>query len=62
MSYEFSCAAAGAVTCGCEVKAESEEELRKVLTDHLAKKHKVRTPNETLLDHLVASAKRSEPA
>jgi len=62
MSYQYSCAAAGAVTCGCKVTVNSEEELRTVLAEHLAKKHKVTTPNETLLDHLVASATRSEPA
>ncbi|TQM11094.1 DUF1059 domain-containing protein [Pseudonocardia kunmingensis] len=64
MSYQFSCAAAGAVTCGCKVTASTEEELRTVLADHLAKKHKVKAPNETLLAHLVASATRtgSEPA
>lgn len=62
MSYQFSCAAAGAVTCGCKVTVDSEEELRAVLADHLAKKHKVKTPNETLLDHLVASATRTGTA
>lgn len=59
MSYEYSCAAAGAVTCGLKVTVSSEEELRAALADHLAKKHKVREPNETLLDHLVASATRT---
>jgi predicted small metal-binding protein len=61
MSYRYSCAAAGAVTCGCKVTVDSEEELRTVLADHLAKKHNVRVPNETLLDHLVASATRTDP-
>lgn len=60
MSYEYSCAAAGAVTCGLKVTVGTEEELRAALADHLAKKHKVSTPNETLLDHLVASATRTE--
>jgi predicted small metal-binding protein len=59
MSYEYSCAGAGAVTCGCKVTANSEEELREILAAHLAKKHKVPTPNETLMDHLVASARHS---
>jgi predicted small metal-binding protein len=59
VSYQYSCAAAGAYTCGCKVTVGSEEELRKVLADHLVKKHKVKAPNETLLDHLVASATRS---
>ncbi len=56
MSYQYSCAAAGAVTCGLKVTVDNEDDLRAALADHLAKKHKVPTPNETLLDHLVASA------
>lgn len=61
MSYQYSCASAGAVTCGLKVTVGSEEELRTALADHLAAKHKVSTPNETLLDHLVASATRAGP-
>lgn len=59
MGYQYSCAAAGAVTCGLKVTVDSEDELRAALADHLAKKHKVDTPTETLLDHLVASATRT---
>ncbi len=55
MSYQYSCAAAGAVTCGLKVTVDNEEDLRAALADHLVKKHKA-APNETLLDHLVASA------
>lgn len=62
MAYEFSCHDAGAVTCGAKVSAGSEEELRAVLVEHLAAKHKVSAPNETLLDHLVASARRDGQA
>lgn len=61
MSYQYSCAAAGAVTCGLTVTVSSEEELRTALVDHLAAKHKVGTPSETLLDRLVASATRARP-
>lgn len=59
MSYQYSCADAGAFTCGCKVTAESEEELRGILTEHLAKKHKIATPSATVLDHLVASANQT---
>lgn len=59
MPYRYSCAAAGAYTCGCKVTVGSEEELRAVVADHLLKKHKVKAPNETLLAHLVASATRT---
>lgn len=61
MGYEFSCADAGAYTCGCRVTADSEEELRGVLTEHLIEVHKVKAANETLLSHLVASATRTGP-
>ncbi|MPY80603.1 MAG: DUF1059 domain-containing protein [Actinophytocola sp.] len=57
MSYDFRCRDAGAPTCGGHITAESEQELRDKLTAHL-RKHGVDTPNETLLDHLVASAER----
>ncbi len=57
MSYDFHCRDAGAPSCGAHIKAESEEELREKLTEHL-RKHDVETPNETLLDHLVASAEQ----
>lgn len=60
MAYQYSCAAAGAYTCGLKVTVDSEEELRSAVVDHLAKKHKVPVPNETLLDHLVASATRTD--
>ncbi len=57
MSYEFSCADAGAPTCGGKVSAQTEEELRSKLAEHL-KKHNVTAPNETVMEHLVASAKK----
>ncbi|GAA5106750.1 DUF1059 domain-containing protein [Haloechinothrix salitolerans] len=57
MTYDFHCRDAGAPSCGTHIKAESEQELREKLTEHL-RKHDVETPNETLLDHLVASAEQ----
>lgn len=62
MSYEYSCAAAGASTCGLKVLVQSEEELRAVLADHLAKKHKIADPSETIIEHLLASVNRSHRA
>jgi predicted small metal-binding protein len=53
--YDFHCVDAGAPSCRGHVKADSEEELRAKLTEHL-KKHDVHEPNDTLLDHLVAVA------
>ena len=62
MSYEYSCAAAGAYTCRLRVLVQSEEELRSVLADHLAKAHKVANPSETIIDHLLASVTRTHRA
>ncbi len=59
MAYQYSCAAAGAVTCGLKVTVDDEQDLRAALAAHLAKRHKVTTPSETLLDHLVAEATRT---
>jgi len=58
MGYELRCADAGAVSCGAKVSAATEEELRAKVTEHL-KKHDVPVPNETVMDHLVASAKKT---
>lgn len=57
MSYDFHCRDAGATSCGAHITAGSEAELREKLAEHL-RKHDVETPNETLLDHLVASAEQ----
>ncbi len=53
MRYEFRCQDAGAPTCGGRARADTEEELRPKLMQHL-RKHGVDRPNETLLAHLVA--------
>lgn len=45
---EFSCAAAGADSCGWHTRAGSEEELVAKVGDHLAKKHKVQIVSNTL--------------
>ena len=55
MTYHFRCAQAGAPSCRGQVRAETEEELREKLAQHVAIKHGV-TPNETLIDHLVQVA------
>lgn len=55
MTYRFRCVEAGAPTCGGQVTAETEEELRGKLAQHLTK-HGVTEPNETLMDHLVQVA------
>lgn len=57
MSYEFKCQDAGAMSCWGSVSANSEDELRKELAEHVRNTHEVE-PNATLLDHLVATAKQ----
>lgn len=57
MSYDFHCTDAGAPTCRGHVTADSEEELRAKLAEHL-RAHGVEKPNDTLMDHLVASAEQ----
>lgn len=53
MTYTFRCVDAGAPTCSGRVTAETEEELRDKLIQHLTR-HGVTTPNDTLVDYLVA--------
>lgn len=54
MTHEFFCKDAGAATCGGHIKAENEEEFKAKLLDHLAKKHGVTEPNDTLVDYLMS--------
>lgn len=53
MTHEFFCKQAGAISCGGHIKADSEEEFKSKLLDHLAKKHGVTEPNDTLVDYLM---------
>lgn len=54
MTHEFYCKDAGATSCGGHIKADNEEEFRSELLDHLAKKHGVTEPNDTLVDYLMS--------
>ena len=40
-----------------DARETTEEELKTKAVEHLAHRHRVDTPNQTLLDHLVAVAK-----
>lgn len=53
MNYTFRCVEAGAPTCFSSVTADTEEELRNKLIQHLGR-HGVTRPNETLVDYLLA--------
>ena len=59
MTYEVYCKDAGAVSCGGHVKAETEDEFKQKVVEHLKAKHGVDTPNDTLMDYLM-SARREE--
>lgn len=56
-THEFHCKDAGATSCGGHIKAENEEEFKGKLLDHLAKKHGVTEPNDTLVDYLMTQTK-----
>lgn len=60
MTYEFRCEDAGAAPCGGHIKAETEDELKRKLVEHVRKKHGVYPPNDTLVDHLVAVSKEKK--
>ncbi|MPZ66917.1 MAG: DUF1059 domain-containing protein [Pseudonocardiaceae bacterium] len=53
MNYTFRCVDAGAPTCFSSFAANTEEELRNTLIQHLGR-HGVTKPNETLVDYLLA--------
>lgn len=57
MTHEFFCKDAGATSCSGHVKADNEEEFKTKLLDHLAKKHGVTEPNDTLVDYLMSQTK-----
>jgi predicted small metal-binding protein len=55
--YEYSCAAAGADSCGFETQSDNREDLARQLAEHL-KIHKVKTPTQTIVRYLVQVAER----
>ncbi|MFP5299303.1 MAG: hypothetical protein ACLGHL_09990 [Actinomycetota bacterium] len=54
------CIDAGAASCGGHVKGENEAEFKSNLLKHLAEKHGVSEPNDTLLDYLMGVATTSD--
>lgn len=53
--YNYSCAAAGADSCGFETHSDSREDLARQLAEHL-KLHNVKTPTQTIVRYLVKVA------
>lgn len=54
---EFSCAAAGATSCGWKTSASNEDELVAKVKDHLEKKHDVDHVTGTLAKYARAVAR-----
>jgi len=50
------CADAGTV-CPVVLSAHTSEELRRRLADHLSRDHKVRAPNQTILNYMASLAR-----
>lgn len=53
--FNYSCAAAGADSCGFETRSDNREELARQLAQHL-KAHNVKTPTQTIVRYLVQVA------
>ncbi len=54
---EFSCAAAGADTCGWKASADSEDELVEEIARHLKEKHDVQEVPDSLAKYARAVAR-----
>lgn len=56
MALNYSCAAAGADTCGFSTTAVDKADLARQLADHLARVHAVKTPTQTIVRYLIKVA------
>ena len=56
MALEYSCASAGADTCGFSTTAVDKADLARKLADHLSKVHAVKTPTQTIVRYLIKCA------
>ncbi|HEX2178507.1 MAG TPA: DUF1059 domain-containing protein [Actinomycetota bacterium] len=59
MALNYSCAAAGADTCGYKTTANDKMELARQLADHLVKVHAVKTPTQTIVSYLIKTAEET---
>ena len=57
MANSYSCAKAGAGTCGFQTSWTDETDLRNQLANHLVTVHDVKTPTATIVNYLVKVAK-----
>ena len=55
----YSCAAAGADTCGYRIEAENKSDLVRRLAEHLKSVHRVNQPTQTIISYLVKVAEEN---
>lgn len=58
MTLHYSCAAAGADSCGFKTTATDKNDLARQLAEHL-KTHKVMTPTQTVVRYLIKVAEET---
>lgn len=58
MTLHYSCAGAGADTCGFKTTATDRTDLARQLAEHL-KVHKVMTPTQTVVKYLIHTAEQT---
>jgi predicted small metal-binding protein len=56
MALKYSCASAGADTCGFSTTANDKAELARQLAHHLTTVHSVKTPTQTIVRYLIKCA------
>lgn len=56
MALQYSCASAGADTCGFSTSANDKADLARQLANHLTTVHAVRTPTQTIVRYLIKCA------
>lgn len=56
MTLHYSCASAGADTCGFATTAVDKSDLARQLAKHLDEVHAVKTPTQTIVRYLVKMA------
>jgi predicted small metal-binding protein len=59
MALNYSCAAAGADTCGYKTTAADKMDLARQLADHLVNIHAVKTPTQTIVRYLIKTAEET---
>lgn len=56
MTLHYSCASAGADTCGYKTTAPDKADLARQLAGHLRDVHAVKTPTQTIVRYLIKMA------